>query len=296
MFSVPVAMAGLRAEAPEFQPGSAVGASTVHSRLESHRVEAGLCFALAQYSGLKVETNVFFDDKGQKEDNTGPLENAQRFMFQVHRDNIKSQEMSQMEWRRLHQHLVDAGFQLYADKAQHWWKDTSAHTLPPQPLSREGVRLHEIDMVVIKEYTPQQNEELPCLAFRSSAVINLENFAQDLGQTTLIEVMCSPELTDRKWHQLRGQAKLASKIGGNAIVLFNGSEACSVDIAGLDNIRAVWFSKENVLSFEKELWKKRAEKSEQKAEIAEAEIAQLKQRLMTMQEQLGFEHEPEAGK
>ena len=38
---------------------------------------------------------------------------------------------------------------------------------------------------------------------------------------------------------------------------------CSVDIAGLDNIRAVWFSKENVLSFEKELWKKRAQKFEE---------------------------------
>ena len=96
-------------------------------------------------------------------------------------------------------------------------------------------------MVVIKENTPQQNEELPCLAFRSSAVIKLENFEQDLGQTTLIEVMCSPELTNRKWHQLRGQANLASKIGGNAILLFNGSEVCSVDIAALDSIRAVWF-------------------------------------------------------
>ena len=158
-------------------------------------------------------------------------------------------------------------------------------------------------MVVIKENTPQQNEELPCLAFRSSAVINLENFVQHLRQTTLIEVMCSPELTNRKWHQLRGQANLASQIERNAIVLFNGSEACSVDIAGLDNIRAVWFSKENVLSFEKQLWKKRAQKFEeekqekQKAEAElQAQIAQLKQQLKTMQEHLGFEHEPEAGK
>ena len=85
-----------------------------------------------------------------------------------------------------------------------------------------------------------------------------------------------------------------------AIVLFNGSEACSVDIAGLDNIRAVWFSKENVLSFEKEPWKKRAQKFEEEKQRAEAELqaetAQLKQQLMTVQEKVGFEHEPEAGK
>lgn len=92
---------------------------------------------------------------------------------------------------------------------------------------------------------------------------------QHLRQTTL---MCSPELTNRKWHQLRGQANLASQIERNAIVLFNGSEACSVDIAGLDNIRAVWFSKENVLSFEKELWKKRAQKFEEEKQRAEAEL------------------------
>ncbi|CAE7774262.1 Rab7a, partial [Symbiodinium sp. KB8] len=212
---------------------AAAPSSEVHSRLESEQFEnaVGQIFAT---SGLDVQSNMYYDGAGTRQEGTFALHEARKFLFQRHLEKNQKAETAQSAWEVHSEQLCAGGFLSFLRVANAWMRNNILEQAPPQPLGRKGEKLYEVDVVVTKPMTWQESEDLPPVCFIENGESGRREFTlatfmrSCLQQTTFIEVTFESQLRDRKLRQFEFHKVLQEhKPNSGSLLLYNGSEFCA---------------------------------------------------------------------
>ena len=98
---------------------AAASSSEVHSRLESEQFKnaVGQIFAT---SGLDVESNMYYDCAGTRQEGTLALHEARKFLFQRHLEKNQKAETVQSAWEVHSEQLRAGGFLSFLRVANAW--------------------------------------------------------------------------------------------------------------------------------------------------------------------------------
>ena len=234
--------------ATEESYGSSVcSVRTGHSILDSNRFEQSLSCVLTEH-GLRVTSNIFYDEGMNILDNSAALHDARIFILQVHQQHLKHLPSVQQKWQVHKDGLELAGLRAYSNAVDKWF---DAGGKPPPALGKDAHVLYEVDMM--SEPGPERpaQDELPQVAARLEGyaeLTTLQKIIREKLQTpALIEVTVGADLSERKQRQIGRQRELAKHLGCTSVLFYNGMQDANIDIH--EETISVWISRENVEHF-----------------------------------------------
>ena len=237
---------------PPIATEESYGSSVCSSILDSNRFEQSLSYVLTEH-GLRVTSNIFYDESMNILDNTTALHDARIFILQVHQQGLKHSPSVRQKWQVHKDGLKLAGLRAYRNAVDKWFDaiDAGGKRGPPPALGKDAHVLYEVDMMSQPGPERPAQVELPQVAARLEGyaeLTTLQKIIREKLQTpALIEVTLGADLSERKQRQIGKQRELAKHLGCTSVLFYNGMQDANIDIH--EETISVWISRENVEHF-----------------------------------------------
>ena len=237
--------------ATEESYGSSVCSVRTGHSIDSNRFEQSLSYVLTE-RGLRVTSNIFYDESMNILDNTAALHDARIFILQVHQQRLKHLPSVRQKWQVHKDGLRLAGLRAYINAVDKWFDaGGKPGKPPPAALGRNARVLYEVDMMSEPDPERPAQVELPQVAARLEGyaeLTTLQKIIREKLQTpALIEVTVGADLSERKQGQIGRQRELAKHLGCTSVLFYNGMQDANIDID--EKTISVWISRENVEHF-----------------------------------------------
>ena len=186
--------------ATEESYGSSVCSVRTGHSIDSNRFEQSLSYVLTEH-GLRVTSNIFYDESMNILDNTAALHDARIFILQVHQQRLKHLPSVRQKWQVHKDGLRLAGLRAYINAVDKWFDaGGKPGKPPPAALGRNARVLYEVDMMSEPDPERPAQVELPQVAARLEGyaeLTTLQKIIREKLQTLLWALICRKESRDR---------------------------------------------------------------------------------------------------